>query len=514
MKGEDRIAVRSGSPLLLCCLLGVALVAGGVVWQSLASQPPSGASKLRDHARDQRSEAPIVPLLDGAGRARPDEASTARHTPGGEEIEEEEVTEEAVIDENEWSTGPVEPTFDDEEERRRWEARKHAEARGTDAYFAHLRSPEGGARRRIDPVMLALWWLRGHQEPDGRFSASAWFKTCDGKPVEHPLSDDARGDARYDIGVTALALCAMLSAGYTNRGQHPFKRTVSKGLRYLKNQQTPEGRFGAQGPRKSLYNHALASLALVKAYELTGSPIFKGAAKRGVAFLLEARTPQGAWGYGRRPLSNNTSITAWATLALHVARGIDQERLRHGKSAAFGVPSAVFDDVRAWLETMTDPRDGVVGYVQRGGPSFRPDGRAARFPENRTAAMTAAGTALRYMLLEAPADDGLVSLGLTRILDHPARPGDRDGGVDYIHYFFGSMACEAAGGRVWTVWRTSLFDSLRGVQHTEEGSFCRLRGSFDPVGVWGKEGGRVATTAFGALCLAYTYRYDRVFRPR
>jgi len=35
------------------------------------------------------------------------------------------------------------------------------------------------------------------------------------------------------------------------------------------------------------------------------------------------------------------------------------------------------------------------------------------------------------------------------------------------------------------------------------------RGSWDPVGPWGREGGRVYSTATMALCLQVYYRYQR-----
>ena len=36
------------------------------------------------------------------------------------------------------------------------------------------------------------------------------------------------------------------------------------------------------------------------------------------------------------------------------------------------------------------------------------------------------------------------------------------------------------------------------------------RGSWDPVGPWGREGGRVYSTALCTMCLEVYYRYPRV----
>ncbi len=99
------------------------------------------------------------------------------------------------------------------------------------------------ARRRAQAAVEdALKWLAAHQSPNGGWEAAGFQKWCDGKPAAQ--GPDGMGKALYDPGVTGLALCAFLGAGYTNRGRHPFAKTVSKGLRYLKNIQDPEGCFG------------------------------------------------------------------------------------------------------------------------------------------------------------------------------------------------------------------------------------------------------------------------------
>ena len=45
----------------------------------------------------------------------------------------------------------------------------------------------------------------------------------------------------------------------------------------------------------------------------------------------------------------------------------------------------------------------------------------------------------------------------------------------------------------------------------KDGIYCTYKGSWDPKGPWGPDGGRVYSTAMMALCLEVYYRYDRVF---
>ena len=151
----------------------------------------------------------------------------------------------------------------------------------------------------------ALKWLAAHQSPGGQWEAAGFTRWCDGRPAAG--GPDGAGKAHYDVGVTGLALCAFLGAGYTNRGRHPFAKTVSRGLRYLKNVQDAEGCFGPRATQHYIYNHATASLAMVEAYGMTGSPLFRGSAQKALDFIALARNPYFAWRYGVKPGDNDTS---------------------------------------------------------------------------------------------------------------------------------------------------------------------------------------------------------------
>ena len=51
----------------------------------------------------------------------------------------------------------------------------------------------------------------------------------------------------------------------------------------------------------------------------------------------------------------------------------------------------------------------------------------------------------------------------------------------------------------------------RGRQNARDGNFA---GSWNPVGPWGEDGGRVYSTAMMTMCLDVYYRYPRVFGTR
>jgi hypothetical protein len=348
-----------------------------------------------------------------------------------------------------------------------------------------------------DAVEHALRWLAAHQSPDGGWEAAGWSRWCDGKPAEGGA--EGRGKSVYDPGVTGLALLAFLGAGYTNRGDHAFAKTVSKGLRYLKNVQDPEGCFGPRTAQHHVYNHAMAALAMVEAYGMTGSPIFKGSAQKALDFVALARNPHLAWRYGVKPGDDDTSITAWMVASLLAARSVSEHAVRSGRGAPLRIDDEAFAGTLTWLDHVTDPSTGRVGYIARGAGSARPQELVDRFPTDRVEAMTAAAVAVRLALGASPTDPS-VAKGLGLLLEHPPRWNASDGSIDMTYWFHGSLAAHRAGDTAWHPWSAALRAAVLPNQRLDT-DYCRYRGSWDPIDPWGPDGGRVYATAILALAL-------------
>jgi Ca-activated chloride channel family protein len=122
-----------------------------------------------------------------------------------------------------------------------------------------VRTGGAGTTKTWDAVDDALAWLSAHRSPGRGWESAGFDAWCDGRPV--PGDPHAgRGEAGRDVGATGLALLAFLSAGYTNRGDHPFAKTTGDGLRLLKDAQGVDGRFGDVA-----VDHAIAALAMVEA---------------------------------------------------------------------------------------------------------------------------------------------------------------------------------------------------------------------------------------------------------
>ena len=370
----------------------------------------------------------------------------------------------------------------------------------------------GGGRKKFDDAVDdALRWLAAHQSPNGGWEAAGFNQWCDGKPVSDASKrPDGLGKALYDPGVTGLALCAFLGAGYTNRGKHPFAKVVSRGLRYLKNIQDPEGCFGPRSTQQYIYNHATSALAMVEAYGMTGSPIFKGSAQRALDFIALARNPYFAWRYGIKPGDNDTSVSGWMMMALKSAQLINKDAIKRGKPAPLTLDESAFDGLKAWLDKVTDPDYGRVGYVQRGTGPARPQELVDRFPGEKSEAMTGAGMLARIFMGEDPRKSSIIKLGADLCAKLPPTWNTTDGSIDMYYWYYATLAMFQVGGKHWDIWKKGMEKAMVENQRRDT-DYCEYKGSWDPIGPWGLDGGRVYSTAVLALCLQVFYRYDKVF---
>ena len=353
-----------------------------------------------------------------------------------------------------------------------------------------LRPSEGAPV--TDGVPRALDWLARHQSPDGRWDADGYSTRCRG--VRCP----GDGGSRHDAGVTGLAVLAFLGGGETH--QTPAHgEAVRIALRWLKGEQDAEGCFGPRLSQHHVYDHALATLAMAEAFGATQSPVFRGSAESGVAFILKAQNPYLGWRYGVRPGDNDTSVTGWMTLALGSARASGLE-----------VPDLSFQGALAWFDKVTDPEQGRAGYTARGNGPARPMEMIDRFPPDRSESPTAVALVGRLLCGQAP-DHEPVRRGLDLIGRKPPAWDDR-GSIDFPYWFFGTQASFRAGGEFWRRWSGALDGAVRDTQR-HDADTC-ASGSWDPADAWGLEGGRVYSTAINALTLEIHQRYARAIGVR
>ena len=80
----------------------------------------------------------------------------------------------------------------------------------------------------------------------------------------------------------------------------------------------------------------------------------------------------------------------------------------------------------------------------------------------------------------------------------------------FYHWYYGTLAMFQTGDTYWNKWNAALQKTLLPSQRSggpKDGSPQDVDGSWDPVTYWDATGGRVYSTAMGALCLEVYYRY-------
>ena len=319
-------------------------------------------------------------------------------------------------------------------------------------------------------VLEGLRWLARHQNPDGSWSPVTSRERCtSGTSCFDPALEETH---HYDGGVTALALLAFLDAGFTQKtipdSDHPFDEVVGKGLRWLQEQQKPDGSFTAERP--FLYNEALATTALSDALRIGRDPSLREPAQKGVDFLQAAQSSdsegKGKWGWRYGPQGStgdiNLSVTAACLLALS----------RAGDADLRVEPSSI-DGARRFCKFVT-ANDGLVGYRDPKEAGAMVTGPFDdRFKYHYTA-MTALGMCIR--LGSSPdLEDFVLDLSAKRLVGDLPRASEDRSSIDYSYWYHATLALGTIDsessprrtGKYWNPWKKACFEALLSLQSKE-----------------------------------------------
>jgi len=338
----------------------------------------------------------------------------------------------------------------------------------------------GGTHASESAVNAALRWLANHQEADGSWSISNYEGSFPetGKPA-----------------VTGLALLAFLGAGHTDTVGR-YKKTVHRAINWLISQQRTNGAIGENnGPGSGWqigggYNHMIAGLALAEAYGMSKNSRTQRAAQKAVDYTCNVhQSPGSGWRY-KPGMAADISVTGWAAMQLKSAR-----------IAGLRVPDSSFAGARSCVDSGSGGAGGEYG------------GRVAAYqsgksPNPMTASM---GAVCRIFLGEPKGSPDLEASANMMANELPAWGADvgDTGGCQFYYWYYGTMAMFQLGGSWWKTWNAPMRDML--VENQRRGGDAD--GSWDPVGARdGRRGGRVYTTAMGALCLEVYYRYLPVYK--
>jgi len=353
--------------------------------------------------------------------------------------------------------------------------------------------PPGGKATAV-AIELGLQWLKDHQDEDGKWDCDGFMKHDD--EGRGALCDGA-GNSVHDVGVTGLALLAFLGDGSTLRSG-AYKDTIKEGVGWLREQQGENGLYGNNASHDFIYSHAIATYAMTEAYGLSEYKLLRKYAQRGIDYLESHRNPYMVWRYQPRDNDNDTSVTGWCVMAYE-----------SGKYFELDVNDRALKLCETWFDQVAEPVTGRHGYTKRGELSSRhPGDHSTRFPPEKGESMTAVALFCRYFMGQDPKEHDIMNTAADLLLTKPPEWDEKSGVIDHYYWYYASYALYQAGGRHWKEWSKRLTDTVVKNQRTD-GNF---KGSWDPIGAWGEDGGRVYSTALLVLTLEVYYRYTRLIR--
>jgi hypothetical protein len=185
--------------------------------------------------------------------------------------------------------------------------------------------------------------------------------------------------------------------------------------------------------------------------------------------------------------------------------------LKSAKVSGLRVDQAAFDGTIAWIDKATEPEYGRVGYTSRGTGPARPQDLMDKFPADKSESLTAVGILSRIFCGEDPRKSDVIQKGTALCLKALPVWDTESGVVDMYYWYYGSLAMFQVGDEAWKAWAPAMEGAILDSQRKDPISF---KGSWDPVGPWGRDGGRVYSTALMVMCMEVYYRYPQVFTGR
>ncbi|MHC4249268.1 MAG: prenyltransferase/squalene oxidase repeat-containing protein, partial [Planctomycetota bacterium] len=331
-----------------------------------------------------------------------------------------------------------------------------------------------GARKRLGPkgmspitcrcINRALEWLARHQEPDGHWEGEKF----EGKNT--------------DVGITGLAALAFLSDGHSEL-HGKYRSNIFRAVSWLIKEQRGDGSIGHGYEGGLGYHHAIAGIALAEAFGMGKLQRTGVAAQKAVNYSVQQHQNRySGWRY-KAQTDADMSVTGWFVM-----------QLKSAKVAKLTVDGAAFQGAIAFLDKCTHGDGKYQGLV-----SYKPE----RGP---TPTMTAVGAVSRLFMNWKP-NDPLIVGATQNLVEH--LPSWEGGDVNFYYWYYGTLAMFQVGGESWKTWNVEMRDTL---EERQRRGAPAVDGSWDPVGQWCGRGGRVYSTAMGALCLEVYYRYLPMYR--
>lgn len=367
-----------------------------------------------------------------------------------------------------------------------------------DPIKSELRSSNGGNESVAQAVDKGLGYLAGRQAADGGWQVSN---------QNSRISKDRDKSSDYQwarTGLSALAILAILGDGHTWLDVEKKRMTrlgaaADKGIRFLlQNQDRQNGRFGpAEG--NFMYNHGLATLAMVEAAGISGDAYLRESAQMGIKLIENTQTPNiGGWKY-KDEISGNpdTSVTAWQVQALLSAReiGLEVDPQKLALSLEF-------------FKKVTEPT-GMVRYDLKDRAAYSPPGVALMLRRWLGEKDTSPLRALTRKTLEnvPRAEEGWGKgwSGTAKTIDQDRRART----FDPYAWYFGTYGTFFQGGEDWRQWHLGPSKQTEGVRLGLLPALLYLQdsdGAWRASDNWTSMVGEVYSTSLCIMALQAYYR--------
>jgi hypothetical protein len=307
----------------------------------------------------------------------------------------------------------------------------------------------------------ALDYLKSAQKPDG-----AWESGSFGKATS----------------ITSLSVMAFLAAGHLPGEPGPYSDSLRKGIRYVLDNQKPNGLLVSNTSHGPMYCHGISTLMLAEVVGMIPDPAMASEARVALAKAVDVivraqavrKNPDnaGGWRYQTSSPDSDLSVTGWQVMALRAA-----------KSAGCAVSSEPIDQAIAYIKKCAF-KSGGFGYQPGQGPN-----------NPRT------GTGILALEICGDHLSAEAIAGADYLVKHPPRWSS-----EYFFYevYYCPQAMFQVGDKYFQNYYPKLVDIL--LQHQDkDGSWLSGDGN-------DRTGGRNYCTAIAALALAVEYRYLPIYQ--
>ena len=291
-------------------------------------------------------------------------------------------------------------------------------------------------------------WIIRQQEKDGHFSSA---------------------NGKHDLGVTALAVLALVGDGSTSRNG-AYRKEVLRAIAWIRKQAGEDWSFSVQKHRTD-WDMVLALLALVEDAGMSKLPkqlaIYQGAVSK---FLGRKEFLKRFYCESHDKSVDAQLMRGWLALLAKSCKDFKIKR-----------PENFDKSMKRWLERGEDPQ--------------------------RASAIAALSRLLSQIHVnQAETDMPRLEALAARILEQA--PRWKKGAVDMQFMFLATVGVYQVGKEAWKRWREALEPCLLESQRKK----MPEHGSWDPIGRRGSELGRVYSSALAVLCLEIYYCYSTLIR--